>query len=219
MTRDAARLLDELGLAMAPDGVELIDARRAQGYIHHSRMPVALVGYALTAPDLAHEYFPKYTFVQLLQGVSRLDSVECESLAALCGVKEERNWNQRHPKEFGRQLWHVIDRYDLHAFFQRVEKPYGDAGEHFYMRPRGFAWPAHDEIPADLKQWQKDYRAASPLRQVMAATVVYLYNDMAHKYWMVRVKKDWHPADAVEILRAECALEDWGRLYTLYSGW
>jgi hypothetical protein len=217
MTPDTTRLLDELGLAVGPLGTQLIDASAADGYIHHSRAPVALVGYALTVPAIARDRFPKFTFVALVQKAHQLDLPEKAALAALCGAHETRRWHD--PAAFGQQVWQVVDKYDLHPFFTRIEVPYGSGGEHYYLRPRGIDERTSDPIDAEIQEWRSAYRTASPLRQLMAATVLQLYKQGEDKHWMVRVKKDWHASEGIGILRAEGALEDWGRLYALYSGW
>lgn len=217
MNSDSARLLDELGLSVGPHGVQLLDPNAAQGYIHHSRESVALVGYALTVPAIARDRFPKFTFIGLIQKAPCMDTAECGALAALCGVKEARPWHD--PVAFGEQVLAMIDRYDLHAFFERTDRAFGTGGAHYTVRPRGIDWNTSEPIPEEIKQWRSAYRAATPLRQLMAATVLQLYKQGEDKHWMVRVKKDWHASEAIEILRAEGALADWGRLYALYSGW
>lgn len=217
MNTDSARLLDELGLAIGPHGAQLVDVTAVDGYIHHSRAPVAVVGYALTVPTIARGRFPKLTFIALMQKACSLDSLEKGALAALCGAREPRQWHD--PAAFGKLVWQVVERYDLGAFFERLDRPFGTEGEHYAMRPRGVDQNTGESIPAELKKWQATYRAATPLRQLMTATVLQLYKQGEDKDWMVRVKKDWHAAEAIEILRAEAALEDWGRLYALYSGW
>lgn len=217
MNPDSARLLDELGLSVGPHGVQLLDPNAAQGHIHHSRAPVALVGYALTVPAIARDRFPKFTFIGLIQCAHSLDTLEKEALLALCGAPEA--CARYNPQAFGHKVWEVIERYDLHPFFERVERPYGTGGDHFYMRPRGIDRTTSDPIPAEIEKWRSTYRASTELRQLMVATVLQLYRQGEDKTWMVRVKKNWHASEGIEILRAERALADWASLYALYSGW
>jgi hypothetical protein len=217
MTPDVAQLLDELGLSTGPFGVQLVDTGSTRDYIHHSRVPVALVGYTLAVPEFARGKFPKYSFIDLIQQAPSLDTLEKGALAVLCNAPA--SCARHDPAAFGNKVWEVIERYDLHPFFMRVEHAYGSGGEHFYMRPRGIDWRTDDTIEPELQQWRAAYRAASPLRKLMTATVLQLYRQGKDQYWMVRVKKDWHASEGIQVLKAEGALEDWGALYALYPGW
>lgn len=221
-TREVARLLDSLGLAIGAHQVEIIDFKQAEScYVHHSLVPVALVGYAAVSPVFARGRFPKYSFIDLIQKRPSMDALEALALAAVCGadVAPPIGWSNSRP--FGEHLWSVIDRYDLGAFFERIDRPYGGGGDHYLMRPRGFDWndPSQPEIPGAMQQWRRNYKALTPVRQLMVATVLQLYRQGPDPYWMVRVPKNWHAAEGVEILHANWALADWARLYALYPGW
>ena len=89
------------------------------------------------------------------------------------------------------------------------------------MRPRGFDWTQTDppELPGGLQKWRSDYRKLPPDRQLLVATILQLYLQGPDRHWMVRVPKHWHAAEGIEVLRAQGALADWGRLYALYPGW
>ncbi len=218
---DVAALLDSLGLAIGTHQVEIIDFHQAESaYVHHSRIPVAAVGYALVSPTFAKGRFPKLTFIDLIHKRPSMDEIEARAVAAVCGVEvEPGSWS--NPEPFGIHLWSMIEHYDLGAFFQRVDRPYGSRGEHYYMRPRGFDWgnPDNPEIPGALEQWRADYRKLPPYRQLLVATILQLYFQGEDTYWMVRVPKKWHAAEGVDILQANGALQDWARLYVLYPGW
>jgi hypothetical protein len=65
---EVGRLLDEIGLAIGASQVELIDFQLASScYIHHTRVPVALIGYALVSPEFARGRFPKFSFLDLIK--------------------------------------------------------------------------------------------------------------------------------------------------------
>jgi hypothetical protein len=220
-TPPVAQLLDSLGLALGTYQVELVDIHQAEtAYIHHSLVPVAVVGYAQVSPTFATGRFPKFTFIDLIHKRPSMDEIEARALAAVCGLDlEPGSWS--NPEPFGTHLWSMIERFDLGAFFQRVDRPYGSRGEHYYMRPRGFDWgnPDNPEIPGALEQWRADYRKLPPYRQLLVATILQLYFQSEDTYWMVRVPKKWHAAEGVDILQANGALQDWARLYVLYPGW
>jgi|GEM_PF-1085125 len=217
-----AKLLDSLGLALGAHQVELVDLHEAEtAYVHHSLVPVAVVGYALVSPAFAKGRFPKFSFIDLIHKRPGMDEIEACALAAVFGGGlTPPFWS--NPEPFGLHLWTMIERYDLGAFFQRVDRPYGSRGEHYLMRPRGFDWvnPENPEIPGALDQWRFDYRKLPPVRQLLVATILQLYFQSEDEYWMTgRVPKKWHAAEGVEILKANGALQDWARLVALYPGW
>jgi len=213
-------LLDELGLAMGADEVEVTDYNKVEnGYIHHTRVPVYVAGLAIRMPYFAMKRFPKFTFINMIQKRPSMDETEVCALALICGAEVTPPfWG--NPEPFGKFLWEIIDRYDLGAFFERVEERnrYGSPGDHFLMRPRGFDWTVSWEpIPDVLKKWRSDYRKATPVRQLMAMTVLHLYN--SNPDWMKHISKKWHAVDGIAILRDQGALADWAKLYALYPGW
>jgi hypothetical protein len=149
-----------------------------------------------------------------------MDEVEASALAAMCGTAVTPPfWG--NPEPFGAHLWNVIERYELGAFFERVDRRYGSLGDHYLMRPRGFDWtdPDNPEIPGALTKWRSDYKKLPTARQLMVATVLQLYRQGDDRYWMVRVPKKWHASEGILVLRDQGALADWARLYALYPGW
>lgn len=221
MNQRISVLLDDLGLAIgSAGGVEMIDFDLAGGgYVHHTRVPVALTGYALVSQPFARGKFPEYGFLGLIRARPSMDETEAEAFAAVCGVDVAPPfWN--NPGPFAFHLWDVIDRYELGDFFQRVPGQYS-GGDHYAMRPRGFDFtdPNWPEIPGALAEWRKAYRALPAARQLMVATILGLYNQADDKIWLVRVPKKWHAAEGVDIIKGAGYLADWARLVALYPGW
>lgn len=216
-----AELFDDLGLSIGEQQVEIIDFKQAETcHIHHTRVPVALVGYAIVSPTFARGRFPKLSFIDLIQKRPSMDETEAYALAAVCGVDVTPPfWGK--PEPFGEHLWDVITRYELDPFFQRVGRRYGGRGDHYLMRPRGFDWtdPDQPEIPGALAKWRSDYKKLTPARQLMVVTILQLYRQSDDPYWMVRVPKKWYASEGIEILHGQGALQDWARLYALYPGW
>jgi hypothetical protein len=217
-----AELLDELGLGINADRVEIFDFAQAEFCpIHHTRVPVALVGYALASPTFARGRFPRLSFIDLIRKRPSMDEIEVRALAMLCGVEVTPPfWG--NPGPFSTRLWDAIERYGLDPFFERVagRYRYGNCGDHYLMRPRGFDWndPNLPEIPKVLAKWRADYKKLPPVRQLMVAAILQLYLQGDDPYWMVCAKK-WHASDGVEILKKEGVLRDWALLYALYPGW
>lgn len=220
-TKEVSELLDQMGLAIGPHQVELIDFKQAEScYIHHTSAPVALVGYASVSPTFARGRFPNFSFLDLIAKRPSMDEREACALAAICETDVTPPfWG--NPAPFGRQLWAVIERYDLSMFFDRLDpkNAYGSGGDHYLMRPRGGNMEIEDaNTEAILKQWRADYKKLPEFRQLLVATIIRLYNSDESR-WLVRVPKKWHAAEGIEILRAQGALADWARLYALYPGW
>jgi hypothetical protein len=72
----------------------------------------------------------------------------------------------------------------------------------------------------EMREWRRRYKALPTLRQMMVATIIWLYRGGADKTWLARLPSTWHAADAVATLQgADGALRDWGRLVALYPGW
>lgn len=216
---DVAELLDELGLTIGAQQVEIIDFKQAEtGYVHHTQIPVAIVGYAMVSPVFARGRFPDFSFLDLIRKRPSMDEREACALAALCGADATPPfWG--NPGPFGRHLWSMIEKYELDEFFVRLDpaKAYG-TGEHYLMRPRGCDWPNDEQNEAELKKWRASYKKLPGVRQLMVATIIRLYNS-DEKLWLVRVPKKWHAAEGIDILRASGALADWARLVALYPGW
>jgi hypothetical protein len=211
-----AELLAELGLVIGARQVEIADFEQATScYIHHTRVPVALTGYALVSPAFARGRFPKLSFIDLIHKRPSMDEIEACALAAVCDVEVTPPfWD--NPEPFDTHLWQVIERQSLDPFFERIAERYryGNRGDHYLMRPRGFDWsdPDQPEIPGALAKWRSDYKKLPPARQLMVATILQLYRQGDDPYWMVRVPKRWHASEGVEILKKEGALQDWAQL-------
>ena len=224
VTSQVASLVDELGLGFVDGEVRIAQLDKAQkSYIHHSRVPVALVGYALTSSVFARSRFPKLPFITLIQKRPSMDETEASALAAVCGARDISPPFWGNPAPFGKHLWNVIERHNLSHFFVRLpeDRRYGGTGDHFLLRPRGIDWsdPEQPVAPEELCRWRRDYRQLETVRQLLVATIIQLYLQRDDPYWMVRVPKNWHAADAISFLSEAGALEDWGRLVALYPGW
>ena len=131
-----AELLDELGLALGAQQVEIIDFNQAEScYIHHTRAPVAVAGYACVSPAFAQGRFPKFSFLDLIAKRPSMDESEACALAAICKADATPPfWG--NPGPFGKQLVAVIDRYELGDFFERLDhkQAYGNGGDHYLIR-------------------------------------------------------------------------------------
>lgn len=216
---DVLGLLAELGLVVEPGGVEIISGFEESAYVHHTRMPVAVVGYSLASPGYAKAKFPGITLLQLVRKRSSMDGGEAAALAAVCGAQVAPPfWG--NPEPFVDHLLDVVAWHDLGDFFV-MEKLQPEGTRLSAFRPRGFDWsdPMRSEIPGVIDQWRKNYRVLSASRQIMVATIMQLYMQRDDRIWMVRVPKKWSAVEGIEILRDAGCLPDWAKLVALYPGW
>ncbi len=200
---EVAELLASFGIEIAPGGIVVMAdiAKAEKAHVHHSTEPVAAAAFAVVSPTFAKGRFPKYQLVDLVTKRPSMDEREATALAAVCGATvSPPYWARSEP--FAAQLINVIDAHDLWLFYRRTEQ-----GEHG-VRPSD-----------DVQAWRRGYRELPPARQMMCATIMWLYRGHPDKTWLDRLPWRWLAADAIGELRAAGTLEDWGRLVALYPGW
>ncbi|QJI41057.1 hypothetical protein HKK52_09035 [Pseudomonas sp. ADAK2] len=218
-------LLFEIGVHQLSEGVwTFTDVHSAsQAYIHHSLQPVALAAYAAVNPTFAAGRFPNWALVDMVDKVPCMDGAEHTALAMVCGasIPTFPSASERG-NIFGQAVWGIVEAYSLEGCFERVERAYGSPGWHYNLRPRGFNWAGGEEpVPESLKAMRKNYRAMSPLQQIMVLTIMHLYNQGQDKTYLTGGCPTKIPAaEAMNILRRNgSALSAWGHMVTHYAGW
>jgi hypothetical protein len=210
------RLLSDLGVAIGPDGAMTL-ANSVLGYVHHSTVPVAVAAYAQLLPGHARSNFPEATLARMVTKRPVMDGRESAALAAVCGADVPYVDDTLKGGPFMQQLAHVIARYQFDGLFFR--DPDHPACSGIDYRPRGYDPRSCQTDPAAVAAWRRLYRRLSPARQMMAATIVWLYRGAPDKTWLTRVPCAWHGAEAIQILKSAGALADWAKLVALYPGW
>jgi hypothetical protein len=176
--------------------------------------PLEVIRQSLASVEAAHDCFPGYRLTRLVGARLELDEVDIGRLSSILGVDLLQPVpGVRRPFDF--HLRDVIARYDLDALFRDE----GHAPYHHAIRPTGYDFYRDEVIPIGMDQWRADYRNMSDERQMIAASIVWLYRAGKDNVWMRRVPCTWHAADAIACLNAAGALDDWARLYALYPGW
>lgn len=206
-------LLKQLGVELTPSGgVVMSELARAENcYIHHSTEPVAAVAFAMISPAFSRGRFPTMKLIDLVTKVPRMDGSEAVALAALVGVEIPPF---RDPYLFSEHLHYFISRYELDAFFITGQKPV----QGIDVRPRGINWSNWKTDAAEMAAWRLAYKNLPPSRQMLVATVMWLYRGR-DKTWMQRLPCSWHAADSMTVLKDAEALRDWCKLVALYPGW
>ena len=110
----------------------------------------------------------------------------------------------------------MIARYEFDAFFLRDPSQSINGID---VRPRGFDYHTSQVDAPAMAEWRRAYKELPPARQMMVATIIWLYRGEPDKTWLARLPSTWHAADAIAALVEAGALRDWGRLVALYPGW
>ncbi len=176
--------------------------------------PLELVQLSLNSTAMARERFPGYRFTRLVGARLELEDADMKHMSHIIGVDLLRPLSGvARPFEY--QLRHMINRFELSALF-------GDDGHGLYhhaIRPKGYDFQRDEVHPTGMEHWRADYREMTDVRQMIAASIVWLYRAGKDNVWLRRVPCTWHAADAIVTLKATDALDDWARLYAFYPGW
>jgi hypothetical protein len=216
---ETASLLESFGMELAAGGLLVMTdfAKAESAYIHHSRVPVAVVAMAIASPTFARGRFPKLRLVDVVAKAPSMDGREMRALAAVCGANIDGlpEGSGRAPA-FAAHLLDVIARYELNPFFTRVPDR---AVNGIDVRPRGIDWRTEQVDADEMREWRRRYKALPPVRQMLVVTIITLYRGERDKTWLARLPSTWLAADAVAALLEAGALRDWGRLVAMYPGW
>ena len=216
---ETTSLLESFGIELSAGGLVVMSdfAKAESAYIHHSRVPVAVVAMAIASPTFARGRFPKLRLVDVVAKAPAMDGREHRALAAVCGANIDGlpEGSGRAPA-FAAHLLEVITRYELEGFFLRDPRLSINGID---IRPRGFDYRTDQIDNAAMADWRRAYKALPAVRQMMVATIIWLYLGGADKTWLARLPSTWHAADAVAAMMSAGALRDWGRLVALYPGW
>jgi hypothetical protein len=177
-------------------------------------MPLALVALALRSPDQAQQQFAGYRLTHLVTARADMDASEIEALGELLSLNLGAPQAEM-PRLFDEQLRRVIDVYSLGTLFAAD----GPGPRHHAIRPTGYDFDTDEVIAADMEQWRAHYRAMPGERQMLAASIIWLFRAGADNRWLRRVPVTWHAAVALDSMKRAGVLEDWARLFALYPGW
>src|SRR3984957_16158957 len=176
--------------------------------------PLAVVQLALRSPGEAKARLPRYRLSRLVASRLQSDDLDMESFSKILKPDPVNpSIEQRRP--FDCQLRHVIWRYNLRSLFSDD----GPGPHHHAIRPTGYDFRSDAVIPTDMERWRADYRGMANHRQMLAASIIWLYRGGKDNCWLRRVPCTWHVVDALHDLRSAGVIADWGWLFVLYPGW
>lgn len=148
----------------------------------------------------------------LVAGLLDMDAQEAELVDSMLHPPSPF---QRTPESFHAALQEAIRELRLFPLFARTR----DGVWHRSLCPA-----AYDELtglhhPGEMARWRADYRSMAPERQMVAATLVWLYRGGADSIWLRRVPCTWRASEALHYMRDAGCLGIWLRLIARYPGW
>lgn len=150
---------------------------------------------------------------RLIERVLDLDNCEARELDALSGADPASF--TRDPESFCAALQQTIRELRLHKLFTRTHE-----GEfHRGICPAAYNERTGEHHPEEMAQWRSEFRAMTPERQMMAATIVWLYQSGPDSTWLRRVPCTWRVSEALHYMQDAGSLALWLRLIARYPGW
>lgn len=211
-------LLKQFGLAISITGeVVLRDLESASSrYIHHTFEPVAALGWCAVSPKFARLRLPEYELGDVITKRPNFDDRTATALAAVCGASISGPFGNR-AVQFDEYLRPFLERHRmLGTYFGIDSEPH-----HYAVRPAGVNWRTEEDDPFELRRWRREYLLEPKHRQMLIATVLWLYRGEGEKdsIWLRDLPCSWHIADAYVTLRDAGVLAEWGELVGRYPGW
>lgn len=177
-------------------------------------IPLAVLKLSLLEPVKARTDFPDYRLTRLVTARLDMEDGDIAALTVLTGCVLPQP-PVSIAREFELQLRTVIERYGLSSLFQDD----GPGRFHHAIRPSGYDYQADEVDALGMEHWRAFYRGMSPERQMLAASILWLYRGRKDNRWLRRVPCTWHASDAIQRLNSSGLLSDWGQLIALYPGW
>jgi hypothetical protein len=203
-------------LSVAGDALDSQRPSRSQSAERSESLPkpLQIISLSLQSVETAKKRFPDYRLTRLVGARLELDELDVAQLPDVLAMDVLRQ-APSVLRPFNDHLRHVIARHGLMALFSDD----GHAPYHHAIRPTGYDFHRNEVIPIRMEGWRADYRHMSDERQMLAATIVWLYRAGKDNVWLRRVPCTWHAADAIACMKATNVLADWARLFALYPGW
>ena len=143
-----------------------------------------------------------------------MDELEVQAFAQVAGTGQEL-LGSGGEYAFYEHLRATIDRFELRHLFTED----GPGAYHHMIRPAGYDFDADEVVAEEMEGWRARYRGMPIERQMLAATILWLYRAGPDHRWLRRVPCTWHLADSVDCLRRAGAYDTWMHLILLYPGW
>ena len=187
---------------------------RAAASVETLAEPLEVILSSLIAPASASLRFPGYRLTRLVGARLDLDEADIRRLAARIGfdVSPAKGGAAR---AFDSHLRRMLQDHDLGLLFIDDQR----APHHHGVRPAGYDFDRDEVIPRAMEHWRACYRSLPDERQMLVASILWLYRGGKDNVWLRRVPCTWHAAEAIDRMNAAAVFRDWVRLYALYPGW
>lgn len=198
-------------------GVAVSSNSGARGSAEHpGGLPEALevLRLSLRSPNTAKVRFPGYRLTRLVTARLDLGPDDLSPFADILGVDVLRAAPDVL-EPFNAHLRWIIARYGLQTLFGDDRQ----SPHHHAIRPTGYDFERDEVIPVGMEKWRATFRDLPTERQMLAASIIWLYRAGKDNAWLRRVPCTWHATDAISCMRATLVLQDWARLLALYPGW
>ncbi|UXU85522.1 hypothetical protein [Burkholderia sp. S-53] len=150
---------------------------------------------------------------RLVAGSLDLGGHEALVLEELAGGT--RATTMRTPAQFFTALKQAITELRLSSLFCSSSQ-----GEfHRGICPAAYDERSGEHHPAEMAEWRAAFRAMAPERQMMAATIVWMYRSGADSIWLRRVPCTWRANEALRYMHDAGCLTIWIRLIARFPGW
>jgi hypothetical protein len=207
-------LLAALGLRHTADGLTLADP----GVLDRIDDADPFSGLALivTATHSPRTNARQHHTVRLSHLVCRCMDMSSEETALVWAIADPPSASlERTAAAFHSVLLEALQRMRLQRLFSSSA-----AGEHHRsICPAAYNERTGEVDPEEMVQWRADFRAMAPEQQMMAATLVWLYQSGSDSTWLRRVPCSWFAMDALHYLRDAGCISLWLQLVATCPGW
>lgn len=166
----------------------------------------------LSPPGPAALHLSEMRLEELVLGLLDLDVGEAAQMDVLADTDLPF---ERSPERFHEALQQAIRQLQLSRLFTRTH----DGDYHRSVCPAAYDERTGEHHPQEMACWRTDFRALSPERQMMAATLVWMYRAGPDSIWLRRVPCTWKASEALHYMHDAGCLALWLRLVAGYPGW
>ena len=149
---------------------------------------------------------------RLVQHLLDLDDDDATELETL-GVPAELG--SRSPASFNNVLQQVIRQLQLAKLFC----PSQEGEFHRSICPAAYNERTGEHHPEEMARWRAEFRGMAPEQQMMAATIIWLFQSGPDSTWLRRVPCTWRAGEAMQYMSDAGCLSLWLSLVARYPGW
>jgi len=163
-------------------------------------------------PDAATSLLDEMRLEDLVLSLLSLDIDEAAQMNSLADANTPF---ERSPECFHETLQQALRQLRLSKLFARTH----DGEHHRSIRPAAYDERTGEHYPEEMALWRTDFRAMPPEKQMMVATIVWLYRAGPDSIWLRRVPCTWRASEALHYMCDTGCLDVWLQLIARYPGW